>query len=373
MAAGRRDIRTKGPNSDWGKDGTSNPDNDPATPQVIETATLNQSQANLDYLTPHPIASSALLLEQNSEPGDNAVKSTRRKFVTIPSTPLSDFRIDPEADGAITQEVRQDILQTSSAPSISFLTLGYVDKDLDAHIMERSLRVLYNAAAFPLISWSEYDPDTGGLPPMSSKRVAAATSGQSLQTNGTYTEIEKIDKWASRQLTKTVTTKTSGVGTAGPASYPRTYHQFRHVPLPRVLTTFTPVIFDDSNGNIVYAAFYADLTDYSGNHDVTVVEDWQSTAFTGLSASPLIGTAFDWITPFGGGGIPECLHPSLTVTATCSANTVPAGYGRYYDAIAVNWNSPATSPASLSGNIVLMDTQEPHVGGCRRRTETITI
>lgn len=217
----------------------------------------------------------------------------------------------------------------------------------------------------PVLAGFEYDEKTGLMVPTARRLVAAGTAGTSLQADGHYdkiTPVNSVYSWAE------------AVYVIDTSAFPRSWDVSRKIEeLPLVLTTFTPVVFDDTNGNIVLADFYAVLTNYNYVHTVTITEDWSSTKFTGLSASVLVPTSFHWITPFGGGEIDPCLHPSLTIAASCAANTVPAGYGRYYDAINVSWNSPATSPASLSGTITLMDIQIEFKGGWLRHTETITI
>jgi hypothetical protein len=368
----RNDGRTRTPDA-FGKPGKRFVDNSLATPAIIEERSTNVDTPPKAFLTPHDRIPSALLISTKLTKGDDTDLVVSEDFQTIPSAALTSLRFAADADGAIVQDVKQRLQQGTAIPSISQLVLGYQDNAIDANIMERSLISLYGATTFPLLNSSEYDPDTGGILPSSSQIVAPTTNSTALGSNGQYTMVEAIDKWKSRKRTKTVTTTTGGIGVAGPAAYPRTYTSFRHVALPRVLTTFTPLVLDDSSGNIVSAVFYANLTDYSGNHLVTITEQWSNVPFTGLSASPLVATAFEWITPFGGGSIPDCLHPLLEVKASCDSGVVPCGYLRYFNTISVDWVSLATSPSNLSGTITLSDEQEPFRGGFRRRTEQITI
>ena len=231
----------------------------------------------------------------------------------------------------------------------------------------------------------EYDELTGTVNDVTEEVVAYGTAGTSIQTNGTFAEVKPINPDYSLKVTKKVTSLTT-----------RTWKYWKHVSLPPVLTTFDQYEWwtkaqlvrykntasEDKYG-VTYAAnenpysivpahiaeanYLSELTDYSGQYEVTVVEQWQSTAFTGLSATNFKPRSFSWATPFGKGQVPHCLHAAITISGTTGTTHPTLAFAVW------NYNFAATSPSSLSGAIVLTDTQEPYKGGFRRITETITI
>ena len=231
----------------------------------------------------------------------------------------------------------------------------------------------------------EYDELTGAVNNVVEEVVASSTGGTSLQTNGTFAEIRPINPDYSLKVTKTVTSLTT-----------RTWKYWKHVSLPPVLTTFNQYEWwtkarivryaneaSETKYGVTYAAYenpYAvvpayiteanylsELTDYSGQYEVTVVEQWQSIPFTGLSATNFKPRSFSWATPFGKGQVPHCLHAAITISGTTGTTHPTLAFAVW------TYNFAATSPSSLSGAIVLTDTQEPYKGGFRRVTETITI
>lgn len=217
----------------------------------------------------------------------------------------------------------------------------------------------------PILSGVRYDDETGLLIPVSKQVVAASTSGFALQGDGSYATVTPTTSVLSLKETDSV---------VNPSGFSRTYGVSRRVALPRVLTTFTPHVYNDTDGHIISANVFTQYTDYSGNYAITVFEDWKSTPFTGLSSDALLTQGFQWSVPFGSGDVVESLHPSLTITATSSAGLVPAGYGRFYDSFNVTQTSLATTPTTLSGaTIVLKDEQTHYKGGYLRYKESITI
>lgn len=217
----------------------------------------------------------------------------------------------------------------------------------------------------PIISGVRYDDETGLLIPVSKQVVQAGTGGTSLQTDGSYATVTPTTSVLSLKETDSV---------VNPSGFSRTYGVSRRVALPRVLTTFTPTVYNDTDGNIISANVFTQYTDYSGNYAITVFEDWKSTPFSGLTSAALITQGFQWSVPFGSGDVVESLHPALTITASSSAGLVPAGYGRFYDSFNITQTSLSTTPTSLSGStIVLKDEQTHYKGGYLRYKESITI
>ena len=231
----------------------------------------------------------------------------------------------------------------------------------------------------------EYDELTGTVNDVTEEVVAYGTPGTAIQANGTFAEVKPINPDYSLKVTKKVTSLTT-----------RTWKYWKHVSLPPVLTTFDQyewwtkariVRYANEASETKYGTTYAayenpysivpahiaeanylsELTDYSGQYEVTVVEKWQSTAFTGLSATNFKPRSFSWATPFGKGQVPHCLHAAITISGTTGTTHPTLAFAVW------TYNFAATSPSSLSGAIVLTDTQEPYKGGFRRITETITI
>lgn len=204
----------------------------------------------------------------------------------------------------------------------------------------------------------EFDEATGLLLPITEQAVAAGTSGVALQTDGTYAEVKPFNTAWSIKTTRQAT----ALDSTG-----RTYSIKEHVSLPRVLTVFTPVVFTDSGGDIRFADFQTELKDYSGGYDITVVERWKSTPWTGLAITNFRPTGFHWITPYSRGSVPECLHGSITISGTTGTSDPVWGY------LTWSYSYAATSPTGISGTITLKDTQQPWRGGYLRRTETISV
>jgi hypothetical protein len=231
----------------------------------------------------------------------------------------------------------------------------------------------------------EYDRLTGALLPVVQTRVAAGTAGLAIQPDATYATVDAVNPDYSIKTVRSSTALTS-----------RTWKVWEHVSLPPVLTRFDQyewwtkarlVRYANENPETIYSVTYAahenpysvvpayiaeanylsELTDYSGEYEVTVVEQWQSTAFVGLSATNFLPKSFSWATPFGKGQVPHCLHAAVRITGT-TGTTHPTLAFAVWD-----YNFVATSPSSLSGVIVLTDTQEPYEGGFRRITKSITI
>ena len=235
------------------------------------------------------------------------------------------------------------------------------------------------------LTGAEYDELTGEVNNVVEEVVASSVGGTSIQTDGTFAEIRPINPDYSLKVTKKVTSLTT-----------RTWKYWKHVSLPPVLTTFDQYEWwtkthlgrytnetSETKYGVTYPAYenpYAltppyiaeanylsELTDYSGQYEVTVVERWQSTKFIGLSATNFKPRSFSWATPFGKGQVPHCLHAAITISGTTGTTHPTLAFAVW------NYNFAATSPSSLSGAIVLTDTQEPYKGGFRRITETITI
>jgi hypothetical protein len=231
----------------------------------------------------------------------------------------------------------------------------------------------------------EYDELTGTLMPTVETVVASGTAGTAIQTDGSYAEVKPINPDYSIKTTRSVTGLTI-----------RTWKVWEHVSLPPVLTTFTQYEWwtkarlarftnatSETKYGVTYAAyenpyavvpahiteanFLSELTNYSGQYEVTVVERWQSTAWAGLSATNFKPESFSWATPFGKGQVPHCLHAEITITGTTGTTHPTLAFAVW------NYVFPATTPSSLTGDIVIQDTQEPYKGGFRRITKTITI
>lgn len=228
----------------------------------------------------------------------------------------------------------------------------------------------------------EYDELTGAILPIVQSRVAAGTAGLALQSDSTYATVEAVNPNYSIKTVRTATSLTS-----------RTWKVWENVSLPQVLTTFTPVAWTDKKhldsygntvaengypaylnpyhinpgGNILSSSFIAELTDFSGPYEVTVVEyfDDQPHALDGQTVFRPKG--FAWETPFGNGRVPACLHDVITISGTTGTTHPKFAFTVW------NYVFAATSPATLSGTIVIQDTQEPYKGGWRRVKKSITI
>lgn len=231
----------------------------------------------------------------------------------------------------------------------------------------------------------EYDELTGTLMPTVETVVTAGTAGTAIQTDGSFAEVKPINPDYSIKTTRSVTGLTT-----------RTWTVWERVSLPPVLTAFNQYTFwskarlvryqntasEDKYGvtyaanenpysivpaHIVEANFTSELTDYSGEYEVTVVERWQSTPWTELSATNFRPRSFSWATPFGKGQVPACLHVAISITGHTGTNHPTLAFGIW------DYQFAATTPSSLTGEIVITDTQEPYKGGWRRITKTITI
>lgn len=224
-----------------------------------------------------------------------------------------------------------------------------------------------NTGHAPTVTGSELDERTGNLTAISKTLVASGTSGSAVGSDGGYTVIEPVNAVVSHAVARYATGASLISG--------QTWHEFRHVPLPPVLTALNIDAFNDTDGNTIWLGVQHEITDYSAVYDITVTETWKSTPHTGLSATKMIPKAVNFTTPLGAINIPPCLHASLTFSGnTASDGSTYAGNYRYYAYIAWSRTFAATSPASLSGStITILDTQRPFAGGFLRRTETITV
>ena len=228
----------------------------------------------------------------------------------------------------------------------------------------------------------EYDELTGGITPVVQSRVAAGTAGLALQTDNTFATVEALNPNYSIKTVRTATSLTT-----------RTWKVWENVSLPQVLTTFTSFLWTDKEhldrygndaaengypahlnpyhinpgGNILSATFIAELTDYSGAYEVTVVESFDDQPHVLDGQTVFRPKGFAWETPFGSGRIPPCLHADITISGTTGTTHPKFAFGTWSYAFA------ATSPATLSGTIVIQDTQEPYKGGWRRVKKSITI
>lgn len=208
----------------------------------------------------------------------------------------------------------------------------------------------------------EYDRETGGLLPYVETIVPEGTAGLALQSDGTYADVQPLNSLWSLKTTRKATALTT-----------RTWKTWEQIGgLPRVLEYFFLLPYYDKleapdGPNVRFVGTYFNLKDYNYQHEVTYVEQWQKDPWTDCAATQLKPEGIYWSTPFGSGNIPPCLHGEYTIDAS-TGTTHPT-----YAYAIVTQTFAATTPTTLSGEIVLEDQQMPHLGGWRRITKTITI
>lgn len=255
------------------------------------------------------------------------------------------------------------VIQPANAILVSQKKMEFPEDNVLSHEFVQVLRV-YEVIPGPVLTGTEYDDYTGGILTVTRQKVNAGTSSAAL-SGSTYTIIQPIDTITAWKITRVVTTLST-----------TSYHVRRRVSLPRVLTALTDIIFNDTDGNIIWQGYHATLKDYSGVYDVTVTEAFSGnqTPFTGLSATDWRPEAFDWNTPFTEGSVPECLHSTITIAGnTASDGSTPGPGGTFYAYTQWSFVFTATSPSSLSGTVTITDTQRRFLGGWLRTTETISV
>jgi len=222
-----------------------------------------------------------------------------------------------------------------------------------------------------------FDKTTGLVLPVESEIVAKPTGGDiptGIDAGGFYYEYTGLTDAIG------IRTKTSAL------PWTRTYTVAEHVTLPRVLTQFYLVSFldrgfpyrnprnqlDEEDSQYQATKFihpgpsissvqpYFELTDVSGSYVLTVTESWQKAAFTDLAPTNFQPRSISWASPFGSVSIPPCLHGSVTYSYSTGTEHPRFSY------LVGSYAFPATSPANLSGPIIVEDTQQPYEGGYRR-------
>lgn len=246
---------------------------------------------------------------------------------------------------------------TATPDTITNTGLGIISADAQrvSDIKVRKRTTTRAGTPTPLNGF-DFDEATGLLLPTTDQVVAAGTAGVALDSGGNYSTVTPLNTVWSIKSTRKATALTT-----------RSFAKGEFVSLPRVLTVFEAVAFNDASGFIGTAGYYHVLKDYSGAYDVTVTETWSATAHTGLSITQLRPEGFSWLTPFDSGTIPPCLHGAITISGTTGTDNPDWQFATW------NWVFAATTPSSLSGNIVLVDTQQPWRGGYLRHKETITV
>jgi hypothetical protein len=210
------------------------------------------------------------------------------------------------------------------------------------------------------------DERTGDGLVYTEQEIAASLDGLPIQADSSYATVEPRDSVVSLRRTDYMVGSTLVAG--------QSWGEAREVSLPRVLTSLTPVAFDDTDGNTIFTGVWHYLTNYSSVYVVNVTEKWYQSVGSN-TYQVLRPEALSWITPFGEGYIQECLHPMVEITGnTASDGSTPAGGGRFYAYIAWDFVFPATTPSALSGEtIYLLDSYRPEKGGFIRRTESVTV
>jgi hypothetical protein len=229
-----------------------------------------------------------------------------------------------------------------------------------------------------------FDKTTGLVLPVEHEIVAKPTGGDiptGIDAGGFYYEYTGLTDAIG------IRTKTSA------SSWTRTYTVAEHVTLPRVLTSFHLETFldrgfpyrnpynqlDSEHPEFQSEPFitpgptissvqpYFELTDFSGSYVLTVTESWQKDAFTDLAPTLFQPRGISWASPFGSVSIPPCLHGSVTYYYSTGTEHPRFSY------MVGSYAFPATSPANLSGTIIVEDTQHPYEGGYRRITKSFTL
>lgn len=202
----------------------------------------------------------------------------------------------------------------------------------------------------------ELDEYTGSIFQTTSTAEENGTAGADVGISGTFTEVRPFNTaWAIKTIRKS-TTLTS-----------RTYTTSRHVNLPPVLTVFTPIVFTNSEGQVRHASYYSQFKDFSGPFLVSVEESWSRTAVSIDGPTQLFAQGFSWVIPYSSGSVERCFHEAINIAGTTGTTDPEFGY------ITWDYTIAATSPTTLSGDIVLADEQIPWRGGFKRTKETITI
>lgn len=225
----------------------------------------------------------------------------------------------------------------------------------------------------PVLTSNAIDPETGDVVVKTSQLVAAGTSGTATNSSGQFAEVTAIDSVTS--------TKTTDFTVGADLASGRTWHENRFISLPRVLTRFTPQVFDDTDNNIIRASFWSVLLNLSNYYDVTVFERWLQTAPGITGPTPLMPEELSWDTPFGPGQIAECIHDAVSIDGSIPGGVIVAGFKaggyRYYHSASWNYDFSATTPSAsgLSGSIIYIDERvTPHNnGGFLYHSETIQI
>lgn len=201
MAANRRDTRSRGKN-DYGKDGVTFPDESLAHPQIVQTDTAGQEQVEITYLSAHENASlypTAKLTHQESGPGENAVKTRKRGYRTLPGPLLPGKTLSDGAQGTVVTTGRQELAQNAADLTPDWKTLAYTDSPLDANRKERTT-VTMPDSAFPILTEYSQDPETQALITATYQVVQASAVSAPAIVLGQTTDYKKIDKWRSLKI-----------------------------------------------------------------------------------------------------------------------------------------------------------------------------
>lgn len=295
----------------------------------------------------------------------------------LPGNPTVTKERDPDgAEVIVTKTLKQTPITTSDAIASNVWTRVTAEPRSDSHVVAWEISRVrpVNAGHAPTLAGSRIDHYTGDLLATTDTIVAASTTGSAVNSSGAYAIIDPINDVVAKEHTDFM------VG-ADLLSSGRTWTETRLIThLPRVLTVFTPQVFDDTNSNIIRASFYAVLQNYNNYYTVTITERWTATAPSISGPTSILPESFSWDTPFGGGQIPECLHGDITIAGSIPGNVIPAGYGpggvvRTYHSATWSYFFAATTPAGLLGvTVILAQDVRPYPGGgFLTHKETITI
>lgn len=265
----RQDGRSRAPNA-FGKPGKKFEQGSLAHPTITEQRTDSQDAKPKPFLTAHDRTATALLVAQDSSPGDNNDAVFTEQFETLPGPALTSKEMSEQASGAVVNSTTQKLVAGTAAPSLDFKSLAFSDKAIDANRIERSLITLPDSA-FPSLAGTHVDEQSGIKVDFTKQIVAASTT-----SSGTYDEIQPLNKWRSIQIVSSLNVSSLPIN--------KTYGATIRHSFPNILESLdTSVLIV---GSTVDVAMKYQLTEgYSGPCVSRITEKW------------LTGAAYEAYTP----------------------------------------------------------------------------
>ncbi len=327
-----------------------------------------------DYGTPHP--NSAKWPDHKfcwAEPGEKGLQ--RWVYVADRANQhLYNWEVDTSAERPTVKQTFLIPRDEFEAGNVTYAPPTFLDTDdyqLVATVQSRSdiakldnlyvvVQVVWEDTS-AIISGQEFDPDTGNLYPYSKEKVPAGTSGDPLNSSGTYSEVQPVNSLWSIKTTKQAAglagAASGGVSTRAPYPIVVNYSWPGVLNASNPFSVFYPPLRAGGYGRAIVVPNY--LRDaYDGPCVALVYEQWTQTPPTiSTVGNAMFPSPITWEGALLQVRIPPTLHQAFPIWET--SGTSHPDYKYYY----YQQYEPATTPPDWPQYIDSKVDIRPYFGG----------